>query len=109
MTYDLTIAQRATFSLSVVLTENGATVDTTGCSAIAQIRQGASTALLASFTVSFPSPSSSGVLKLVLSSTTTSTLPPGTFLYDVLLTRADGTKGRVLQGSVVVTPAISIS
>ena len=109
MNYSLSIAQRATFSLSIILTDNGATIDTSGCSAIAQIRQSPSSALLASFTVSFPTPSSSGVLKLTLPASTTATLPPGSYLYDVLLTRADGTKGRVMEGSVTVTAAISLS
>ena len=109
MTYALTIQQRATFSLAVLLTDGGVALDTTGCSAIAQVRLAPSSPLLASFTVSFPSPSTSGSLLLTMTSTTTATLSAGTYLYDVLLTRADTSKVRVLEGSVVVTPAISLA
>jgi hypothetical protein len=95
--------------LAVSLTENGAAFDTNGSSAVAQIRKTYDGPLIASFTVTFGTPTSSGAMALTMSAVTSSSLSPGNYLYDVLLTKSTGYKIRALEGTVTVTPAITVA
>jgi hypothetical protein len=107
-TYDITIDQGATYNLGVSLNENGSPMSLTGSSVLAQIRKDSGTALLASFTTA-TSGTTAGVVSLTLADSVTKNLSPGIFHYDVLLTKSGGTKIRILEGKVTVTPAISVS
>jgi hypothetical protein len=59
----------------------------------------------ATFTVSFPNPSS-GKIKISLGSSITQILKPGRYCYDILLT-GGSTKTRVVEGSALVTAGIT--
>lgn len=49
----------------------------------------------------------SGKIRLELTSTQTSAIPPGRYLYDVEITSAAGNRTRVVEGIVTVTPEIT--
>jgi hypothetical protein len=59
----------------------------------------------ASFVVSFPN-AVAGKVKISLGSTTTSSLRPGRYCYDILLD-SGSTKTRVVEGSALVTSGIT--
>jgi hypothetical protein len=106
-TYDLTIDQGATFALGIQLNENGSAMSLTGASALAQIRKDPGSALLATFS-SVTNGTTAGYMSLGLTSSVTQSITPGIFHYDVLLTKAAGTKIRVLSGKATVSAAISL-
>jgi hypothetical protein len=106
-TYDLTIDQGATYALGIQLSENGSAMSLTGASVLAQIRKDPGSSLLATFTA-VTSGTTAGYMSLSLTSSVTQSITPGIFHYDVLLTKAAGTKVRVLSGKATVSPAISL-
>jgi len=106
-TYDLTIDQGATFALGIQLNENGSAMSLTGASALAQIRKDPGSALLATFSA-VTNGTTAGYMSLGLTSSVTQSITPGIFHYDVLLTKAAGTKIRVLSGKATVSAAISL-
>lgn len=48
-----------------------------------------------------------GKIQLSLSSTESSAIKPGRYLYDVEITSAGGTRSRVAEGLVIVSPEIT--
>ena len=117
-TFDLTGDNRifcgASYSYGVTLTDGAsspAAINLTGSTLASQIRktQGA-TDILATFSISITSPSL-GKATLSLSPTQTAALPAtpeGTsWKHDVLLTRADGSKIRILEGDVEVDASVT--
>lgn len=75
--------------------------DLTGYTGAAQLRKHSSSRKSYDFTVTFPD-RTNGVMKLFLSDTITSRIKSGRYIYDVILTKSDGTKERVVEGSVLV-------
>lgn len=59
------------------------------------------------FTASFGSDRTSGTILLVLSSSQTSSLEQGRYLYDVVITHSDNTKTRVIEGIVTINPGVT--
>jgi hypothetical protein len=106
--YDITIDQGATFTLGIQLIQNGSALSLTGSNALAQLRKDSGTPILATFS-SVTAGSTAGYLSINLTDTVTKALPAGVFHYDVLLTKADSTKSRVLGGKATVSPAISLT
>jgi hypothetical protein len=75
----------------------------TGCS---QLKKYPSSNSSASFTVTFPS---TGKLKISLSSSGTSSIKPGRYYYDVIVSNFKGKKIRVVQGSAIATAGVTTS
>jgi hypothetical protein len=48
-----------------------------------------------------------GEIKVSMDSTITNTLSEGRYVYDVLLTSGNGTKTRVIQGNILVSPGVT--
>lgn len=48
-----------------------------------------------------------GKIQLTLSSTESSAIKPGRYLYDVEITAAGGTRSRVAEGIVIISPEIT--
>jgi len=59
------------------------------------------------FTATFVSDRTSGSILLTLSSSQTSSLEQGRYLYDVVITHLDGTKTRVIEGIVTINPGVT--
>ena len=87
-------------------TTSNTPLNLTGYTATSKMKKhSSSSSTAASFTVSFPSPTS-GSLMLSLGSTITSGLKPGRYCYDILLN--DGSvKTRAVEGSALVTAGIT--
>ena len=49
----------------------------------------------------------SGIVKLVLNRANTTTLTPGNYVYDVMLSSPAGTKIRIVEGVLTATPGVS--
>ena len=88
------IDQGVTFTTTLTINDsNGAALDLTGYTAIAQLRKSPSSSTSTSFTVRFVSPRTSGQLTISLTDTQTTALESaGRYNYDVLITDSSGTK-----------------
>ena len=60
-----------------------------------------------SFTTAFVDTRTTGKITLTLTDTQTAALEAGRFLYDVVITAADGTKTRVVEGIVTINPRVT--
>ena len=87
--------------------DNNSPLILTGYTVSAQIRkyQGSSTAI--NFTTSILQPPTLGKIIISLSSEQTTTIKPGRYLYDILLTDSYSIKSRVVEGSVLVREGVT--
>jgi hypothetical protein len=106
--YDATIYQRDTWNMVMTFSNSGVALNLTGYTAAMEIRD-ENDVLLASPTLTFTVPRTTGILTASLSSTDTEILPVGTAKYDLFLT--DGTTDLVkrcyLVGDVVISPKVT--
>jgi len=72
----------------------------------AQMRKHAGSSAYTSFTASILNPSA-GTIKVGLGTTTTVSLKPGRYVYDVLITDNSGVITRVVEGSVLVREGVT--
>ena len=115
-TFDLTSASRifqgASYTYGASLKDGaGAALNLTGCTMTSQIRRTqASSEILATFSVVVTS-ATLGTATLSLTPIQTAALPATPsetyWKHDVLLTRADGTKLRILEGDVEVDASVT--
>jgi len=112
LTSDARIFQGASYSYGLTLKNGSNTaINLTGCTLASQIRKTqASSEILATFSVSITS-ASAGTATLSLSPTQTAALPAtpaeSYWKHDVLLTRADGSIIRILEGDVEVDASVT--
>jgi hypothetical protein len=112
LTEDRRIFCGADYSYGITLKDGaGAAIDLTNATMASQIRRTqASSEVLASFTVTITN-AAQGKATLALSAASTATLPAtptdSYWKHDVLLTRADGVKIRILEGDVEVDAAVT--
>ena len=103
------IDQGADFTTTLTVNDsNGNALDLTNYTAAAQVRKTFLSSSATSFTVAFVSPRTSGQITLSLTDVQTATFEAGRFVYDVVITAADGTKTRVVEGQVTVLSLIHI-
>ena len=101
------IDQGSGFSNTITVTgADGNVLDLTGYSAAAQMRKSYGSSTAYTFTTSIPSPAE-GKVRIAFTSTDTDAIPGGRYLYDVEITSSGGSKTRVIEGIVVVTPQIT--
>ena len=94
-----------TFSLENISTNSA--LDLSGFSASSQMRKHAgSTGVAATFTASIQN-AENGALQVGLSSSTTATLKPGRYVYDVIVSDSVGEVTRVVEGSVLVRQGVT--
>jgi hypothetical protein len=79
----------------------------TGYTGQAKIRKSYYSTTSVNFTVSFPVARTTGTVILDLSSSQTSLLEQGRYLYDVVLTNSSGKKTRVIEGIVTINPGVT--
>lgn len=77
-----------------------------GHSVQAQMRKHAAATGVTTFT-SMISNAGNGEIKIGLSTTTTAALKPGRYVYDVMLTAADNSMSRVVEGMVLVREGVT--
>jgi hypothetical protein len=101
---NIVIDQGTTFDTSVSLTdENGDALDLSGYSANAQIRKWYSSTNSTAFSTAL----STGTISLSLTSTQTSALEPGRYVYDIIIRSSSNSVTRVVEGIVTVTPRVT--
>lgn len=103
---NIVIDQGTTFSTVITLAdENGDSINLTGYSANSQIRKHYSSSNSQSFSVSLGG--AQGTVTLSLTSTQTSNLVAGRYVYDVEVTSSSNVISRIVEGIVTVTPEVT--
>lgn len=108
---NLVIEQGADFSLSLTLKANGQPIDLTGYTYSAKMKKhyGANTSY--PFTVTPETPLTNGVVSIGMSESLTATIPPGRYVYDVLITDAgigsSAITSKYFKGTVIVEGSAS--
>lgn len=103
---NITIDQGTTFSTTITLAdEDNVLIDLTGYTANSQIRKHYSSSNSQSFSVTLGGVQ--GTVALSLTSTQTSNLTAGRYVYDVELTSSSNVVSRIVEGIVTVTPEVT--
>ncbi len=101
------IEQNATFSTTVnVVDSAGAAVNLYGYSASTQMRKSyyATSATIITSTITG---NANGEITLSMTAANTANLTPGRSVFDLLITAPNGTKTRVIEGIVVISPGVT--
>lgn len=88
-------------------TQSNSVKDLTGYTACAQMRRYESSAKTADFQVSFANNRTTGRITLSLAAATTSNIKPGKYFYDLLISDAEGTITRAVEGTILVKRAVT--
>ncbi len=103
---NIIIDQGTTFSTDIYLTDdNGVAIDLTGYTGASKMRKHYTSSNAQSFTIALNS--SDGYVTLSLSSTQTSNLTPGRYVYDVEVVSSSNVVSRIVEGIVTVTPEVT--
>ena len=103
---NITIEQGADFASSFTITNaNGSVYLLSGASATAKIKKFPDSTTSYSFSTTITV--ATGVIALAMTDTVTSTITPGRYFYDILVTNGSGLKTRVIEGMALVTAGIS--
>ena len=104
---NLTVDQGSNFLAYVDVTDSsGNALDLNGYTVAGQIRKTYSSLTAVSFSASV-SNALGGTISLGLSDTVTNAMKPGRYVYDVEILNSNGTRTRVLEGQVEVTPGVT--
>lgn len=95
-----------TYSNTIIAQNNGSVIDLTDHTVKSQIRKSYGSSVSYNFTASIYN-ATAGQIQLQLTAEQSDLIPPGRWLYDVEITSLAGTKTRVAEGIVVVTPQIT--
>ena len=97
----------ATYSnIITVSASNGQALDLTGYTVASQMRKSYASSTVYNFTSSIYI-ANQGKVRLQLTPQQSEAIPAGRWLYDVEITSPSGTKTRVVEGIVTVTPQIT--
>ena len=105
---NIIIDQGADFSSTITVTDtNDSIVDLTGYTAAGQIRKHYTSETAVDLDISFSVDRSDGLVTISLSSTTTTAMEAGRYVYDVEITSAGGVVTRLAEGIATVTPQVT--
>jgi hypothetical protein len=93
-------------NIITVSATNGQALNLTGYTVASQMRKSYGSTTVYSFAPSLYD-AVNGKVRLQLSASTSSSIPAGRWLYDVEITSPSGTKTRVVEGIVTITPEIT--
>ena len=79
----------------------------TGHTGKGQIRKTYSSTTAVDFAVSVANPATTGVLNISLTNVQTNAMKAGRYVYDIEITAGSGTKTRVLEGQLEITPGVT--
>lgn len=103
---NIVVDQGTDFSATIDVTDSaGGAYNLTGYTVAAQMRKNYASSTATTFTCSHNG--SAGQITLVLLKSTTSSLEPGRYLYDVEITSSGNNTLRVVEGIVTVTPGMT--
>jgi hypothetical protein len=104
---NLTVDQGSHFLAYVDVTDaSGNALNLNGYTVAGQIRKTYSSLTAVSFSASV-SNALGGTISLALGDTVTNAMKPGRYVYDVEILSSSGTRTRVLEGQVEVTPGVT--
>jgi hypothetical protein len=104
---EFTVLAGADFNTILDLKDAGGFVlNLTGYQAAAQMRKSYYSDTAINFNVTV-SDASAGKITMTMSSAVSSTVVPGRYVYDVLITSPSNIKTRVIEGIVTVLPAVT--
>ena len=104
---ELTLEQGANFNTVLDLKDAaGNILNLAGYAAAAQMRKSYYSTSATNFTVSITD-ASAGQITMSMNSANTSSVTPGRFVYDVLITSGTGVKTRIIEGIVTVLPSVT--
>lgn len=108
ITINLVIEQGTDFSATFNIRNVGsAPLNLLGYSAESNLKTSYYTSSSTPFTINFVD-RAKGVLNISLPDSTTSTLKPRRYVYDVVLISPTGVKTRVIEGIATVTPGVTL-
>ena len=84
----------------------GKVIDLTGYSAASSLRKHRDSNTAVSFVVGFPD-RTNGKIKISIPSWTTSRLKPGRYVYDIMMTKSNGDKAIIVEGTINARAGIS--
>jgi hypothetical protein len=84
----------------------GKVINLTGYSAASSLRKHRDSGTAISFIVGFPD-RTNGKIKISIPSWTTNRLKPGRYVYDILMTKPNGDKGIIVEGTIHARAGIS--
>ena len=88
-------------------TDSNLAWDLSNMTVSSQMRKHAGSSSSTSFDATRISPYTSGAIKLKLTSTQTTSLKPGRYVYDIVVTSDSGIKTRVVEGMVLVRQGVT--
>lgn len=104
---NLFVDQGSAYSnIITVAATTGLPLDLTDYTVASQMRKSYSSSTYHNFTASIYD-ATNGKVRLQLTSTQSAGITPGRYLYDVEITDPNGSKTRVIEGIVTVTPEIT--
>ena len=106
-TYNFIVEQGATFNRILTVKENNSAMNLTGYSVASKMRSTHdSSTVVGTFTCTI-SNASSGEITMSMTSSTSSAIEEGIYVYDLEITSGTGTVTRLLQGEVTVNPEVT--
>ena len=106
---NLSISSGTSFTQTFTLAnDNGSTLNLTNYDVKSQLRKHPQSTSYVNFIATAVSPPSGGVIKIELEPNSTSSLKPGRYLYDIIITNNEtGDKTKVIEGSALVSKSIT--
>ena len=106
-TYNFIVEQGATFNRILTVKENNSAMNLTGYSVASTMRSTHdSSTVVGTFACSISNASSGGIT-MSMTSSTSSAIEEGIYVYDLEITSGTGTVTRLLQGEVTVNPEVT--
>ena len=106
-TYNFILEQGATFNRILTVKENNSAMNLTGYSVASKMRSTHdSSTVVGTFTCTI-SNASGGEITMSMTSSTSSAIEEGIYVYDLETTSGSGTVTRLLQGEVTVNPEVT--
>lgn len=104
---NLSVNQGSDYDATFTITnENGAPLNLNGYIAEAKLRKTHTSSESQSFTIEFLD-RVAGVIKISLTNQQTSLLKAYRYVYDIVITSPNGTKTRVIEGLIEVSPGVT--
>lgn len=105
---ELTIDQGASFNTTITISEaNGSFRNLTSTNVVSKIKKSYASLTSYDFDAAI-SDGANGVISLSMNSTNSANIKAGRYVYDVYTVDSNGYKLRILEGSVIVTPGVTI-
>lgn len=104
--YNITVNINASLQRSFQLKEDGVTVDLTGYSVAGALKENFRATTSVPFVATITD-QAQGLFDISLTNTTTASMDPGTWVYDIVLTDPSGAKTRLMQGNAFVKQGVT--